>query len=371
MNRRHFIYAASAAAAAIGGTQIRQTPAQNDDSSAIGLKDIGPCGGRLIGAVVDQSQLQDGLWLPLILKNFNLITLGALKWDMAHPTSTTYDFKQTDWVVAFCTAHGLAMHGHNLCWNATTPAWLAQTLTPANAEKMLTDYITLVMKRYAGKITSYDVVNEPIGSWMGRSDGLYTGPWLTALGPDYIDIAFHAAKAADPNALRVLNLAHVEQGGDGDDTARDLTLSLIEGLVSRGVPIQAVGFESHLAGNISGLSTSSRESFIKQVRQLGLQIIITEMDIDDTRVPTDVNQNDADVAQVYSDYLTSLLTQAQPPRVIFFTPGDLNNWYDRLAPDPTYARPGGALHRPGLFDSNLSPKLAYSAVATALKVTCP
>jgi endo-1,4-beta-xylanase len=370
MNRRHFIYTAGAAVAAIGGTQIRHTSAQNSDSSTVGLKDVSACPGRLIGAVVDQWQMQDSLWLPLILKNFNLVTLGRLKWDIARPTATTYDFEQTDWMVAFCKTKGIAMHGHNLCWNAAYPVWLARTLTPANAEKMLTDYITMVMKRYAGKITSYDVVNEPIASWLGRSDGLYTGPWLSALGPQYIDIAFHAAAAADPKALRVLNLAHVEQGGDGDDTARGLTLKLIEGLVSRGVPVQAIGFESHLAGDVCGLSTPSRDSFVKQIRRLGLQVLITEMDIDDTKIPTDISQNDADVAQVYSDYLTSLLMQAQPPRVIFFTPGDLNNWYDRLAPDPAYARPGEALHRPGLFDSNLVPKSAYAAVAAALKVAC-
>jgi endo-1,4-beta-xylanase len=325
----------------------------------------------LIGAVVDQWQMQDSKWLPLILKNFNLITLGRLKWGMARPTADTYDFAQTDWMVAFCMANGIAMHGHNLCWNTANPVWLAGTLTTANAEKMLTDYTTLVMKRYQGKITSYDVVNEPVATWMGRSDGLYTGPWLSALGPNYIDVAFHAAKAADPKALRVLNLAHVEQGGDGDDKVRDLTLELINALMGRGVPMQAIGFESHLAGDVPGLSTASRESFVKSIRQLGLQVLITEMDIDDTRLPTDVTENDADVAQMYSDYLTGLLMQAEPSRVIFFTPGDLDNWYDRAAPDVSYARPGGALHRPGLFDSNLVAKPSYAAVAAALKVTCP
>jgi endo-1,4-beta-xylanase len=370
MNRRHFIYGAGIASAVLAATRVRHTSAQDAAATSLGLKDMSPC-PRLIGAWVDQWQMQDSLWLPLILKNFNLITLGRLKWGISRPTATTYDFAQTDWMVDYCRANGIALHGHNLCWNTSNPAWLAQTLTTGNAEAMLAGYITLVMKRYAGKIGSYDVVNEPIASWMGRPDGLYTGPWLTALGPEYIDIAFNAAKAADPNALRVLNIAHVEQSGDGDDTARNLTLNLIEALVKRNVPVQAIGFESHLAGDVSGLSTPSRDSFVKQIRQLGLQVLITEMDIDDTRLPTDHGQDDADVAQVYSDYLSSLLLQAQPPHLTFFTPGDLNNWYDALAPDPTYARQGSALHRPGLFDSNLDPKPSYAAVAAALKVTCP
>jgi endo-1,4-beta-xylanase len=370
MNRRDFFCSAGAAIAASALDHHPYISAQNTAMPTHGLKDINPCQGRLIGAVVDQWQMQDSRWLPLILKNFNLITLGRLKWEITRPDATVYDFKQTDWMVAFCSANGLTMHGHNLCWNASNPAWLSRVLTPANAEKILTDYITTVVKRYAGKISSYDVVNEPIAAWKGRSDGLYTGPWLSALGPEYIDIAFQAAAAADPKALRVLNIAHVEQGGRGDDIARELTLRLIEKLLNRGVPVQAVGFESHLSGRVSGGSTSSRIDFVKEIRQLGLQIFITEMDVDDTKLSTGVTRDDADVAQIYGDYLTSLLIEANPSRVTFFTPGDLNNWYDRAAPDATYARQGGALHRPGLFDSKLASKPAYVAVAAALKASC-
>jgi endo-1,4-beta-xylanase len=370
MNRRHLLYGTGATMLTLVASQISHTSAQKLDASAPGLKDIGPCEKRLIGAVVDQWQVQDSVWLPLILKNFNLITLGRLKWDISRPSATTYDFAQTDWMVSFCTANGMAMHGHNLCWNATYPKWLPSALTTTNAEKMLTENITLTMKRYAGQISSYDVVNEPIASWLGRRDGLYTGPWLTALGPEYIDIAFNAAKEADPRALRVLNVAHVEQGGSGNEATRDLTLNLIEALLGRGVPVQAIGFESHLAGDVSARSTASRASFVKHIRQLGLEVLITELDVDDTRLPTGTAKNDTDVARVYSDYLSSLLTEAQPPRIIFFTPGDLNNWYDRLAPSANYARPAGALHRPGLFDSKLNPKRSYAAVAAALKGAC-
>ena len=207
----------------------------------------------------------------------------------------------------------------NMAWQCTgtTCAGMQRThgdsgaLTPANAQQILTSHISTVMKRYTGKITSYDVVNEPIATWLGRPDGLYTGPWLTALGPDYIEIAFHAALDADPSALRVLNTAHVEQKGKGDDLARSKTLDLVRDLVKRGVPIQAVGLESHLYGAVNSGTDKNRDAFIAGLRDLGLKILITELDVNDTEISGSAATRDQAIATCYSDYLRSILPAGQ------------------------------------------------------------
>jgi len=361
ISRRSFLNTASAALIAGPMRTLHALTAPQ----APGLKDLAPR-GVLVGAVLDQWQMQDPFWLPLILKNFNLVTLGKLKWGNVTPSSTDFDFRETDWMVSFCQQKHLAMHGHNLCWDANNPAWLAKTLTSANAEGILADHVQTVMKRYAGKITSYDVVNEPIATWKGRPDGLYTGPWLDVIGPRYMDVAFHAAAEADPNALRVLNTAHVEQGGKGDDAARVATLRLVEAMVKRGVPVQAIGFESHLAGDYPGSSTMSRADFVHELRQLGLQILLTEIDVDDTRLPADIVKRDAAVSDCYTDYLTSMFREAQPNRIIFFCASDQKNWYDAIHISP-FNRTDGKPHRPGLFDTSLTPKSAYASAASALK----
>ena len=368
MSRRSFL--SSSLSAASGALLLAASPELRalqvtSGAPASGLKDLVAPNVR-IGAVADQWQMQDPQWLKLILDNFNLITLGKLKWGNLRPTDTTYDFKESDWMVNFCSGKNLEMHGHNLCWNASNPAWLAKTLTKSNAGGILHDHIATVMKRYSGKIASWDVVNEPIATWMGRPDGLYTGPWLDAIGPSYIDVAFHAAAEADPKPLRVLNIAHVEQGGSAADPARTATLRLVEGLVKRGVPVQAIGFESHLAGDYPGSTTPSRASFVRELRQFGLKILLTELDIDDTRLPADIATRDHMVSDCYRDYLQSILTEAQPERIIFFSPSDQKDWYDAVHGAP-FARRDGVPHRPGLFDDQLRPKAAYAAVATALK----
>jgi len=334
-------------------------------TTVTGLKNLAPP-SMLIGAVVDRWQIEDSRWRPIILNNFNLVTLGKLKMSYVRPTPDAFDFRETDWMVSFCHEKRIAMHGHNLCWNANNPQWLAQALNRNNAANILTDHIHTVMKRYAGSITSWDVVNEPVAEWMGRSDGLYRGPWLDALGPQYMDIAFHAAAEADPKALRVLNIAHVEQGGEGSDKARLMTLRLVEDLLRRGVPVQAIGLESHLNGNYSVLSTRSRSSFLHNLRQLGLQILITELDIDDTQLPYEITKRDAIVSECYAEYLAAILEEAAPSRVIFFSPGDQRNWYDSVH-QAAYLRRDGERHRPGLFDSALIPKTAYNSVAQTLQ----
>jgi endo-1,4-beta-xylanase len=313
--------------------------------------------------------MQDQRMLPLILDNLNLITLGKLKWGFVRPTMNDFDFSESDWMVEFCIEHGLSMHGHNLCWNAANPAWLTQTLTKANASQMLTTHIQTVMKRYADRISSWDVVNEPIATWMGRDDGLYKGPWLDALGASYIDLAFHAAAAADPKPLRVLNIAHVEQGGSGSDMTRTLSLRLIEGLMQRGVPVQAIGFESHLSGAVSGSSSASRAWFVERLRGLGLEVILTELDVDDTQVPGNPSERDVVVADCYSSYLSSILPQARPKRVIFFSFCDLKNWIDGVR-SPKYTRQDGSAHRPGLFSRELASKPAYAAALAAFQSYC-
>ena len=70
-------------------------------------------------------------------------------------------------------------------------------------------HITTVMRRYAGRVREWDVVNEPLAN-----DGtLAPTVWQRFIGPDHIELALRAARAADPKAKLFINEYGVEGPG--------------------------------------------------------------------------------------------------------------------------------------------------------------
>jgi endo-1,4-beta-xylanase len=335
------------------------------------LKVLGsPCGLK-IGVQSVRGQLESAAFAQEVIANFDMLTPGnELKWARLRPSADSYNFVDADWMVAFAQENGMLLHGHNLCWNAegTNPPWFGSVLTKENARLYLTQHVTTVMGRYRGRVDSWDVVNEPIVPWSKRDDGLYPGVWLNLLGPEYIDVAFHAAAAADPTALRVLNIYYVEQGVPDHEKGRRDNLLLLQQCVRRGVPIQAVGLESHLnASQPPGGSSVNR--FLEQVRALGLRVLITELDVDDTQVAGSLQIRDGIVAKCYSDYLTEVVPAGQIKQLIFWTASDKGNWLNSMRA-ARFQRFDGTPHRPALLDDHLMQKPAYIAVGEAIRGLC-
>lgn len=333
------------------------------------LQAIGSTCGMKIGFSTSIAGIQyaSPALLAFYKANFNLFTpQNELKWSSVQPTQGNYTFANADWLLNFTQQNGMAMRGHNLCWNTGNPAWLSSAVTPANAESMLVEYITMVAGRYAGQLDSWDVVNEPITVWDGLPGGLTAGPWMNALGQEYIDIAFHTAAAVDPLALRVLNLHEVEMAEDA--ASKVATLNLLQALVGRGVPIQAVGFESHIDIG-SSIDSMLLHEFISSIRDLGLEVLITELDVNDAKLNGSFALRDQIVGECYEAYLNIVLPVADVQRLIFWSPTD-TSWMDAmcLAGDTEYERAGGLCdHRPGLINASFAHTPAYAAVTTALQ----
>lgn len=322
------------------------------DAQPAPFKSASACSGMLVGIAADKAALQDPQVAQMVARNFSLITASGMKWDKVHPEQNRYDFSEGDWNMNFAQEHGLQVHGHNLCWNsaAGNPPWL-KTLTKGNAKEVLTDHINTMMKRYQGRIGSWDVVNEPVVPWSKRPDGLYPGVWVDQLGPEYIDVAFHAAAAADPKALRIMNIHHVEQGDAGDETNRGKALELLKQLVSRGVPIDAVAFESHLDAS-QPLGGPPFRHFIEEIRALKLQVLITELDVTENRTSGGSEAWDKGTADYYGKYLGEVLPAANPRFVIFWTVNDRWEQGKRIQ---------------GLLQKDMTPRLNFSAALKALQ----
>lgn len=369
MNRRKFIHTGLGVVAL---EAMRGLSKANAQAATITPRQAGAQCGVKVGAAISRGKLQNAPgFKPLFLANFNLLTPeGELKWGAVHPAAETYNFTDADWLLAFCQQNGIGMRGHNLCWNTANPAWVNATVNASNARQILEQHIQTVAGRYAGKIDSWDVVNEPIGVWFNRPDGLYTGPWLNALGPEYIDVAFQKTAQVDPNALRVLNIHNVDHADKDSERTRQASLNLVSQLKSRNVPIQAVGLESHLDAGRPWDPDVTRK-FIGALRGYGVQVFITELDVNDTMVNGDIPTRDKAVADLYYNYILTVMREAHSDRLVFWTLSDKANWMDYLSTAPRWQRKDGTTkHRPGLVDENLQPKVDYSAVVDALQKVC-
>jgi endo-1,4-beta-xylanase len=289
-----------------------------------------------------------------------LVPENAMKWQALRPAPDRFDFRGADDIVVFALTHEQKVRGHNLCWHEALPPWFAGTVTRDNAAQVLTQHIQTVAGRYAGKLHSWDVVNEAIDPHSGRPDGLRESPWLQLIGPDYLELAFRTARQADPTALLTYNDYGIELDTPEQIEKRGQVMMLVRRLKARGVPINAVGVQSHLnAGDTPG---AGLQHFVRELRSIGLLVFITELDVNDRSVTGSVSDRDAAVARVYRDYLTMMLAEPNVNVALTWGITDRYTWLNGAK----YARPDGKPNRPLPFDSDYSPTPAFFAERDAI-----
>lgn len=353
MDRRSFLQRSGAAWLGLTGASLLPGRFATAQGMAA-LKRAAQEKGKLIGTFTVRHQLVfEPMAAETIANIFSLLADGNdLKFsDRLRPTPDQFNFSAGDPVVQWAEQHGLLFRGHCLVWWNALPHWFSSYVTPANAQAVMTHHIDTVLRHYAGRVYSWDVVNEPLYH-DGRPDGLRVKPWLALLGPEYIDLAFHIARGADPHASLVLNECYIEHATPGEDMRRGQLLALATRLRKANVPITHIGIQGHLRG-ATPLNREGLINFSKQIQDLGLQIMITEFDVDDVGVPPQlVNQT---VAAKYGEFVDIM-----GPYVTSITFEALNN-------NPAYpSNPDGTLLRPNLFDANFQPDQNYTAVVAAL-----
>src|ERR1039457_2628464 len=171
-----------------------------------------------------------------------------------------------------------------------------------------------------------------------------------------MDMAFQWAHAADPTAKLFYNDTFAE----GLGAKSDAVYNLVKGMLSRGVPVNGVGFEMHVTLT-SAPSQADISSNMARLAALGLEVHITEMDV---RLLVDSNGNAsaaalASQAAIYQSVMSAC--QAAPNCTAFLTWG-ITDAYSGWSPG-THPGLGAAL----LLDAKYQPKPAYNSVAGVLK----
>ena len=311
----------------------------------------------IYGCAVDVEALaSDAAYAQLVREQAAIVVAeNAMKWSVLEPAEGVFAFEQADALVAFAETNGMKVRGHCLCWHRQLPPWFAVRATVENARGLLTEHIRLVAGRYAGRMHSWDVVNEAVEVKDGRPDGLRDSPWLRLVGPDYVETAFRAAREADPEALLTYN----EYGLEGEDPQslkkRVAVLELVRRLKARRVPLDALGVQAHLtAGDRFG---PGMMALLSAVRELGLQVFVTELDVNDRMLPAETHARDAEVARVYANFLGLVLHEPALSVVMTWGITDRHTWLKD--------RQDGLGERSLPFDPDGQPAPAFFAVRKA------
>jgi len=303
--------------------------------------------GILVGAAVEAQLLNSDAGVAQVVKDqFSLLVAeNSMKVGPMRPRPTAYSFEAGDALVAFGQANGIKVRGHNLCWHAQLPTWFNSYVTKDNAKQVLTDHIAVVAGHYKGKLHAWDVVNEAINVPDGMPGGMRNGPWYKVL-PDFIPIAFQAARAADPNVLLTYNDYGIETDSPGDTAKRAAILELVRGMQANKVPIDAVGIQSHIHTSWTPDNAKGFREWMATLRGMGLKLFATELDInDDTMDTEDPAEIDAAVAKVYREYIGMLMSEPAVEAVVTWGVTDAHSWL--AGRRPAGPRPAGAPGQPG------------------------
>jgi endo-1,4-beta-xylanase len=331
------------------------------------LRDRAVRKGFLYGAAVLQSQLaKDADFAASVARECNiLVPIGELKWDMLRVEPERFNFGPADALVKFAHTHKLRLRGHTLVWHQALPFWVESTMNNLNAREMMVNHISTVVRHYAGAIHSWDVVNEVVKTEDGRDDGLRDTLWLNFLGPDYIDLAFRTAAVADPSALLIYNEFGLDYDTTAGDAKRAAVLNLLTRLKRKGTPIHGLGIQAHLGRESKAkLQPVQLKQFLRAVADLGLKILITELDVTEQALPKDIRLRDHSIAALYEDYLAIALEEPAVIAVLTWGLSDRYTWLSTAEP-----RPDGSPVRPLPLDAQMNRKLVWNAIARSLDKT--
>jgi endo-1,4-beta-xylanase len=293
---------------------------------------------------------------------------GMFDFDAHGHNNTTTAYNEAD----------IPVHGHFLLQNVSFEDyynWLVKNpdgslLTRAEAAETLSEYINAIMKYYAGKMSSWDVMNEmiydePGVKYKNWKDAVSTSfLWFQAFangakkrehGADFIETAYRLARAADPGATLYYN----ENDLENQDKVTIL-VNMIDDINKRWLAegndrllIEGIGFQSH---SFLFTDPADVERTIQRFIELGLDIHISEYDVT--------------MAEHWNDFNAAYLTDG-PTREMLDKQAEVyaktmiiyKKYSDHIKRVTIWGAVDSDHRGSGIFFSDYTPKPAYFALA--------
>ena len=300
-----------------------------------------------------------------VTRHFNsVVAENAMKPEALHPTRNNYNFDTAEEIVQFAEDNNMLMHGHTLIWHSQSPNWMEIfSGTSEEWSTMLQEHVSTIVGFYSGRVTSWDVVNEAF-----EEDGsLRQSFWSDGFGgAGFIEHAFIAARAADPNADLYYNDYSLSYAGE----KLGGVIAMAEGFLARGVPIDGIGLQMHING-FDPTIEQIRETF-SSIVALGLKVRISELDlrIADLNSFTELNDQVNAIQQARYREVVAAYLDVVPPSlrggITVWGTNDSDNWISIIA-----EQNGFAPEWPMLFDDSMNEKGAFDGFVEGLTGTLP
>jgi len=372
ITRRRFLQGISAS-----GLLLATPRAMAQENAAASLRKL--AGGKpLIGTAVAThfEKNYTPAEINILATQFDSVTPeNCMKWQQMCPEEGTYRFEDIDHLIAFATKNQQSVVGHTLLFNrdGDYPKWLFRDGNKeADAKlvwKRIADHVTKLMTRYAGKIDSWDVLNEFIEV---PNPGYRVTDLTRVLGADFPERLFKLAADLDPKAKMTYNDFSVEK----PDRLKAI-LAFVRKLRDKGCKIDVIGSQSHL--EIGEKAGANLDNMIKQFAAEGFRCALTELAVDviprnlywNPKTRDDTAKIDPYVngcppqilekqANTYREAMGAVMANIKHvDRVSFWGFTDARSWLNNW--------PWKRVNHGLLFDRNSKPKPAFHAIAEMLK----
>jgi len=330
----------------------------------------------LIGQISSHNGLYlTGKYLDIFKHHYNRVTFNAVYPHMIIPKTkgAAYDFTNADNILNIAVRNNIQVYGHPLVYHGDSgePDWMFEG-TREDIIQNMNNHITTMLRHFRGRINTWEVVNEALkrdvssaearGDWkrcvVSSHNSTWTdNHWFNKLGADYIELAFRAARAADPNITLYINddFQDVNMAEVGRKMILDINNRYKKETGENRNLIEGVGIQIHPHG--LNYNVNNLRSIIQKFTDLGIEIVISELDVSTVGHArgegndTVISERDAMTQALIYARLFSLFREfsAHIKSVTFWDIDDGNSWLS--AGNPT------------LFDFRLNAKPAFFAVS--------
>lgn len=271
------------------------------------------------------------------------------------PSPTEFNFSRVDQVVNFAQKNNMKIQMHHYLWGEEK--WLPNWLLKGNYNKqqlmdIIHNHISTMGQRYAGKANEWTVVNEAFTRNL-HVFGLHDW-WADHIGDtSYIDQSFIWAHQADPNSKLILN----DFSNETENEVSNAMYTYVKDAKARGIPIDGLGMQMH----IDGTHPPKKDDVIANMKRfgdLGVNVYVTELDVNMNDVKADNKAKDDMEANIYYEMMRACIESKVCHSFSLLGITDKETWYNYMPNTPNA--------RPLMFDEKYNPKPAFYAFRNAL-----